>query len=263
MEWLVIILVIVLGIPVAAWFAQEKLIFFPQPIAATAHLPARSVPLEVVAADGTRLRGWSVKGAVAPAPAVIYFGGNAEEVSWTLSDVRWPREWSIIGVNYRGYGASEGAPGQTALESDALGIHDAVVRRDDVDVRRIVMFGRSLGTAIAVHVAAMRPDAVAGAVLASPYDSMTAIGKLHYPWLPVSLLLRHPFDALDDAKRNRMPLLAIVGESDSIIPPERSRVLYDTWVGPKTWLAIPGADHNDLGEREEFWQSVATFLASR
>src|SRR6516164_8195416 len=171
MEWFIVIVIIVVAVPVIAWLTQERMIFFPQPVGSTAHLPERASPLEVIAADGARLRGWIVKGDAAPAPAVIYFGGNAEEVSWTLSDVRWPREWSIIGVNYRGYGASEGAPGQTALESDALGIHDAVVRRDDVDVRRIVMFGRSLGTAIAVHVAAMRPDAVAGAVLASPYDS--------------------------------------------------------------------------------------------
>src|SRR5215468_3222539 len=117
MEWLLLILIIILGIPAAAWFAQEKLIFFPQPVVSTTHLPARAAPLEVVAADGTHLRGWIVKGAVAPAPAVIYFGGNAEEVSWTLADARWPRAWTNVGLNYRGYGASEGAPGESALTS--------------------------------------------------------------------------------------------------------------------------------------------------
>ena len=263
MEWLLLLAIIVLGVPAAAWFGQERLIFYPQPVVSTAHLPARASPLDVVAADGTRLRGWIVRGAAPRAPAVIYFGGNAEEVSWTLAEARWPREWSIVGLNYRGYGASEGKPGEAALEADALAIHDAVTRRDDVDPRRIVVFGRSLGTAIAVHLAAERPDTVAAAVLVSPYDSMTAIGKMHYPFLPVSLLLRHPFDAVPDAQRNRMPLLAIVGASDSIIPPERSRALYDAWAGPKTWLAIPGADHNDLGASEAFWQAVARFLAER
>src|SRR5258706_1022683 len=154
-----------------------------------AHLPARASPLEIVAADGTRLRGWIVKGSAAPAPAVIYFGGNAEEVSWTLADPRWPRESTIVGLNYRGYGASEGAPGEPALTADALAIYDAVVRREDIDPRRIVVFGRSLGTAIAAHLAAERP--VAGALLVSPFDSMTAVRKAHYPFLPVSLLLRH------------------------------------------------------------------------
>ena len=261
MEWLLFIAVISLGVPALAWLAQERLIFFPQPVASTAHLPARASPLEVVAADGTHLRGWVVKGATTPAPAVIYFGGNAEEVSWTLADARWPREWSIVGLNYRGYGTSEGTPGEPALTADALAIYDAVTQREDIDPRRIVVFGRSLGTAIAVHLAAER--SIAGAVLVSPYDSLTEIGKRHYPWLPVSLLLRHRFDALADATRNRTPLLAIVGGADSIIPPERSRALFDAWAGPKTWQVVPGADHNDLGNDDVFWPSVAKFLAER
>lgn len=261
MSWLILIGALALGVPAWAWFTQESMLFFPQPVASTAHLPARASPLEVVAADGTRLRGWIVKGTAAPAPTVIYFGGNAEEVSWTLSDARWPREWTIVGLNYRGYGASEGKPGEPALTADALAIYDAVAQRDDVDPHRIVVFGRSLGTAIAAHLAAARP--VAGAILVSPFDSMTAIGKLHYPWLPVSLLLRHRFDAIPDAKRNAIPLLAIVAGSDSIIPPVRSRALYDAWAGPKTWQVVPRADHNDLGNDETFWNGVAGFLAQR
>ncbi len=262
MEWLILIAVIGLGIPAVAWLGQERLIFFPQPVASTAHLPTRASALEVIAADGTHLRGWIVKGtATPPAPAVIYFGGNAEEISWTLADARWPREWSIVGVNYRGYGTSEGAPGEPALTADALAIYDAVARRDDIDPRRIVVFGRSLGTGVAVHLAAERP--VSGAVLVSPFDSLTAIGRKHYPWLPVSLLLRHRFDGMADAKRNTMPMLAIVGESDSIIPAERSRALFDAWAGPKTWQAVPRADHNDLGNDAAFWEGVARFLAQR
>jgi hypothetical protein len=237
------------------------MLFFPQPVASTAHLPARASPLEVVAADGTRLRGWIVKRASTPAPAVIYFGGNAEEVSWTISDARWPREWTIVGVNYRGYGTSEGKPGEPALTADSLAIYDAVANRDDVDPHRIVVFGRSLGTAIAAHLAARRP--VAGAILVSPYDSMTAIGQLHYPWVPVSLLLRHRFDAVPDAKRDTMPMLAIVGGSDSIIPAKRSRALFDAWAGPKTWQLVARAGHNDLGNDAAFWEGVAGFLRER
>jgi hypothetical protein len=261
MSWLILIAALALGVPAWAWFAQESLLFFPQPVTSTAHLPARASPLEIVGADGTYLRGWIVKGAAAPAPTVIYFGGNAEEVSWTISDARWPREWSIVGVNYRGYGTSEGKPGEPALTADSLAIYDAITKCDDVDPHHIVVFGRSLGTAIAAHLAARRP--VVGAILVSPYDSMTAIGKLHYPWLPVSLLLRHRFDAIPDAKQNMMPMLAIVGESDSIIPPERSRALFDAWEGPKAWLVVPRADHNDLGSDPTFWSSVNEFLAQR
>jgi pimeloyl-ACP methyl ester carboxylesterase len=261
MEWLIVIAVIALGVPAAAWFAQERLIFFPQPVASTTHLPARASALEVIAADGAHLRGWIVKGTATPAPAVIYFGGNAEEVSWTLADAHWPREWTIVGVNYRGYGTSEGTPGEAALISDALAIYDALTRREDIDPRRVVVFGRSLGTAIAAHLAAERP--IAGAILVSPYDNLAAVGKEHYPWLPVSLLLRHRFDALADAKRNRMPLLAIVGGSDSIIPTERSRALFDAWAGPKSWHVEAGANHNDFGSGDAYWKSIAGFLGER
>lgn len=261
MEWIIILVVVALGVSAAAWFAQERLIFFPQPVTSTRHLPARASTLEVVATDGTRLRGWVVKGEAMPAPVVIYFGGNAEEVSWTLADAHWPREWTIAGLNYRGYGTSEGAPGEAALTADALAIYDVVAQRADIDSRRIVVFGRSLGTAIAVYLATRR--SVAGVVLVSPYDSLVAIGKHHYPLLPVSLLLRHRFDVLADAKRNTAPLLVIVGETDSIIPSERSRALYDAWAGPKTWQVESREGHNDLGSSPSFWTGVTTFLAQR
>lgn len=261
MEWLLLVAAVVLGVPAAAWLAQDSLIFFPQPLTSTLHLPPQAAPLVVSAADGTRLAGWILEGDAKPAPAVIYFGGNAEEVSQTLAEPRWPRDWSIVAVNYRGYGTSQGKPGARELEADALAIYDAVARRDGVDPKRIVVFGRSLGTAIATHVAAERP--VAGAVLASPYDSLSAVGHHHYPFLPVSLLLKHRFDAETNARRCRMPMLTIVASSDSIIPAARSQALYDTWAGPKTWEVVPDSDHNSLGATAAFWDAVTTFLAAR
>ena len=259
MEWLVVAVVLALGIPAAAWFAQDRLIFFPQPVASTAHLPAHAEPFAVATADGTTLRGWIARGTTVPAPTVVYFGGNAEEVSWTLADTRWPREWTIVALNYRGYGASEGKPGERELIGDALAIYDAVAARDGIDRTRIVTFGRSLGTALATHLAAERP--VAGVVLVSPYDSLAAIGHHHYPWLPVSLLLRHRFDASKDAGRCRTPLLAIAAQADEINPVARSRALYDAWAGPKHWHLIRDADHNSLGASADFWDAISRFVA--
>jgi dipeptidyl aminopeptidase/acylaminoacyl peptidase len=184
MEWIVLVAALVAGVPAAVWFAQDRLIFFPQPVVATGHLPADAAPLEVVATDGVRLRGWMRVANATPAPAVLYFGGNAEEVSGTLADPRWPRDWTIVAVNYRGYGTSEGAPGEPALVGDALVIYDAVAALPGVDARRIVASGRSLGTGVAAKLAAARP--LAGAILASPYDSLVELGRAHYPWLPVS-----------------------------------------------------------------------------
>jgi hypothetical protein len=261
MEWLILVAAIAIGVPAAAWLAQDGLIFFPQPVRSTAHLPSHATPFSVTATDGTRLHGWIAAGSLSPAPTILFFGGNAEEVSHTLADPRWPRDWSIVAINYRGYGTSEGSPGERALGADALSIFDAVTGQKDIDRNRIVVFGRSLGTALAARVAAERP--VAGVVLVSPFDSLAAIGSHHYPWLPVSLLLRHRFDARADAVRSQAPMLAIVAGSDTIIPVERSRALYDAWAGPKSWQVVPGSDHNTLGATAEFWNGVAAFLSRR
>jgi hypothetical protein len=261
MEWIVLVAALLLGVPAAAWFAQDRLIFFPQPVVAAADLPDEAKPLEIVAPDGTRLRGWMRRGSATPAPVVLYFGGNAEEVSGTLVDPRWPRDWTIVAVNYRGYGTSEGAPGEAALVADAQVIFDAVAARPDVDARRIVAFGRSLGTGVAVKLGAARP--LAGVILVSPFDSLTALGRTHYPWLPVSLLLRHRFESDADARRIHAPLLAIVADGDSIIPRERSQALYDAWSGPKSWLVVAGTDHNTLSLPDAFWTGVAAFLGAR
>lgn len=259
MEWLVAIAAILMGLSAAAWLGQEKLIFFPQPIVGASPIPPGAEPFDVISGEGVRLAGFVVPGHASPAPALLYFGGNAEEISGSLTDRRWPRGWTVAGVNYRGYGASEGRPGERALMEDGLAVFDALAARPDVDPRRIVVVGRSLGTGVAAHVAAARP--VAGAVLISPFDSLVAIGRMHYPWLPVRWLLRHRFDSVALAARADVPMLAIVGAVDGIIPPARSRVLFDAWAGPKTWVVVPGADHNDLGSTPDFWSPIATFLA--
>ena len=153
MEWLILLLAIVVGIPAIFWVGQERLIFFPQAIVSTDHLGAGIAPIEIVSADGTRLHGWIRAANAAPAPVVLYFGGNAEEVSWTIAERRWPTGWTIVAVNYRGYGRSEGSPGEAPLVADALAVYDAIAARSDVDAKHIVAFGRSLGTGVAVKLA--------------------------------------------------------------------------------------------------------------
>jgi fermentation-respiration switch protein FrsA (DUF1100 family) len=261
MDWLILLIAIVLGVPAVAWLAQDQLIFFPQPIASTAHIGTEIAPIEIVANDGTRLHGWMRTAIATPAPAVLYFGGNAEEVSWTITERRWPLGWTIVAINYRGYGKSEGSPSETALVADALAIYDAIAMRSDVDAKHIVAVGRSLGTGVVVKLAAARP--LSGVILASPYDSLVALGRTHYPWLPVSWLLKHRFDVDADARRMRIAMLAVVASSDTIIPRARSQSLYDAWAGPKTWLSVPGTDHNTLSVPDAFWTGVTEFLTAR
>ena len=260
--WIVVLAGTVLGVPAAMYLIQDSLLFFPQPLVGTppAFRAARSVEeLVFDTADGPRLRGWILGATPVPAGLVVYYGGNAEEVSWQAQEPRWPADWSLALVNYRGYGASEGKPSERSLFADALVVFDTLTRRPDVDASRIVLFGRSLGSAIATYVAAERP--VAGVVLVSPFASMVEVGRHHYPWLPVGLLLRHRFDARSRAPAITVPLLAIVGARDGIIPPGHSRRLFDAWSGPKRWVAMADADHNDVGASPEFWAVVAAFLS--
>ncbi len=259
MLWLALSAAVVALVPAVFWLAQDRLIFFPQPVASTQHLPPHAEPLAMRAPDGTMLHGWIVPAAARPSTAVIYFGGNGEEVSWALADGRWPRDVTLVALNYRGYGTSEGRPSADALKADGLALFDLVATRDGVDRARIAVFGRSLGTAVAAHVAAHRP--VERAILVSPYDSLAAVGQGHYPFLPVSWLLRHRFAPIDDAARIRAPLLTIVAPADTIIPVAHSRALYDAWSGPREWVEVTGADHNTLGATRELWDAVRAFLA--
>jgi hypothetical protein len=263
--WIVIGAAILLGVPAAMYLLQDSLLFLPQPYvgAPPAARAGRSVePLAFQATDGARLRGWLIHppAPAGRAPLVVYYGGNAEEVSWQAAEP-WPAEWSVALVNYRGYGASEGRPSERDLCADALIVVDALARRPDVDADRIVLVGRSLGAGVAAYVAAHRP--VAGVVLVSPYDSMTAVGRRHYPWLPVGLLLKHPFDAQALAPAIRAPLLAIAGGRDAIIPIAHSKRLFEAWGGPKRWVELPGADHNDIGTWPAYWPAIEVFLRER
>jgi hypothetical protein len=253
-----IVLGVALGVSLFMWSCQERLLFFPRSLESR---PAPRPDLEdltLLAADGTRLRGWLVKGSGMPAPLVIYFGGNAEEVSWLTGVANQFAGWSLLLMNYRGYGESQGSPGEKELFEDALTIYDYAKHRADVNPERIVAMGRSLGSGVAVHLAAHRP--LRGVVLVSPYDSMAEVGRRHYPFLPVSLMLRHRFDSLALAPKIDAPLLCLVATEDRIIPAAHSRILFEAWRGAKTWREVPRSDHDSISGEPEYWRSIEEFL---
>jgi pimeloyl-ACP methyl ester carboxylesterase len=252
-----IVLGVAIGVLLFMWLFQERMLFFPRPLDFRPAPRPNVEEVSILAADGVKLRGWLAKGSGAPAPLVIYFGGNAEEVSW-LIDAGYLSGWSLLLVNYRGYGESEGKPGEKELLADSLVIHDYAKRRPDVNSERIVAMGRSLGSGVAVHLAAHRH--LRGVILVSPYDSIVEVAKRHYPFLPVSLILRHRFDSLARAPQIEVPLLCLVATEDRIIPAAHSRALFEAWRGTKTWREISRSDHDSLGSEPEYWRSIADFL---
>lgn len=251
-------LAVVVGVPLFVYLLQEKLLFYPQPLGKPINVPNVD-EVAITTPDGVTLRGWLVRSNhPLPAPLVIYFGGNAEEVSWLASVADQFGGGSLLLVNYRGYGGSEGKPGERELFGDALTIYDWAVRRPDVLPERVIAMGRSLGTGVAVHLAANR--AVRGVILVTPYDSITEIAKRHYPYLPIGMLIRHPFDSISRVDKIDAPLLCLAAAEDLVIPPKHVRRLYDAWRGPKTWREIAGAGHDSISGDPQYWEAIGAFL---
>jgi hypothetical protein len=192
---------------------------------------------------------------------VIYFGGNAEEVSWMLDRLDAFAGWDLALVNYRGYGRSGGEPSERALLADAVTVYDQLAQRPDIDAARVVAMGRSLGSGVATHLASRRP--LVGVILVSPFDSLTAVAQEAYPFLPARWILGSLYDSAAIARGLGLPLQMIVADRDEVISAERSRRLYDAWGGPKRELTIAGAGHNDIHLHPAYWEAIQGFLAAR
>lgn len=250
-----------LGVAGLVWLAQESMMFFPRPVTGTVAAPAgwhlEQVSLD--AHDGTRLAGVLALPPVERAPLVIYFGGNAEEVTEYAPEVA--TEYgnrAVLLVNYRGYGASGGKPGEKAMVADALDVFDWAARHARLDMERVAVHGRSLGSAVAVQLAAQRP--VRCVVLTSPFASAVDVARDFYSWLPVAWLMRHPFDLTAVAPRVKAPALVIYGEDDTTIKPRQSERLASIWGGPVEKVPLPGFGHNDLNLTPRYGQAIRAFL---
>lgn len=259
------ILIGLLALLALLYFLQDKLIFFPQklPKEEAAGLLKRYSHIENVnlkTGNNISIKGWLIKNStLLKSPLIIYFGGNAEELSYLIYYTDKVKGWSLALINYRGYGLSEGRPSEKNLYADAVTIYDYFSKREDIDNTRIVLIGRSLGTGVATYLAQMRP--VKALILVSPYDSFISIGKHHYPLLPVNLLLRHRFDSLSRAPLISAPLLVITAADDTIIPLKHSKILAEKWGGPHSFKIIEGEGHNTIHDNAEYWKTINEFLS--
>ena len=238
---------------------QDRMIFFPQatPLQNKEQFAEFALSLEH---EDIRLQGWYVPGAIsATRPLVVYYGGNAEEVSGNLWDRHRFEAGGFLFMNYRGYGGSEGKPSQKTLCRDALFLLDTLVVREKIPLDQVVLMGRSLGSGVAVHVAAHRE--VRGVILITPFDSLLNVARHHYPIMPVKLLLKHPFDSAALAPHIDIPALVVMGDRDNIIPNKYSTRLATLWGGPVDTVMIEGRGHNDIQLDGQFWQAINTFLS--
>ena len=243
------------------WLGQERLLFYPRAPGPRPSPPVgwRLEEVSIPAADGTMLVGVLVVPPVQKPPLVIYFGGNAEEVTeYAPLAAGTYGDRAVLFVNYRGYGASEGTPGEAAMVRDAGEIFDWAQKRTDLDATRIALHGRSLGTGVAVQLAAARPARCI--VLTSPFASALDVAKEVYPWLPVTWMLRHPFDSAAHAPQLRLPALFLMGDNDTLIPKHHSERLASLWGGPAERVSFAGFGHNDLDMNPRYAAAIHAFL---
>lgn len=258
--------VTLLVLKLLVWWLEPRMAFFPlagvQQTPEAAGIPYRD--LRIATADGETLHGWWLPREDARAQ-VVFFHGNGGNLSlWLDVPVEmWRRRLSVLAVDYRGYGASSGRPSERGLYRDAeatIGAFEQQVRQPGVPV---VYWGRSIGAPVAAHAAALRaPD---GLVLETPMPDVRSVLRTNPVLWVLSFLssYRLPTSAL--LERVEAPLLVVHGDADEIVPFRAGRTVYERAPSArKTFVAIPGASHNDLHvvDPGAYWRAVDEFLAS-
>ena len=231
---------------------QRAQIYFPT--AERAHPGAQVLRLE---SQEERFNVWVLPRATSR--ALIYFGGNAEDVAGNIDvfSEAFPGHALYI-VNYRGYGGSSGRPSEAALFADALVLDEYVRARHS----EISVMGRSLGSGVAVYLASERP--VAKLVLVTAFDSLVNVAREHFRWLPVGLLLRDRYESASRARTVTAPVLAVIAGEDEIISRARAETLVAAFApGQVTVRVVPKATHNTLDLAPEYLDAVRAFLEQR
>ncbi len=204
--------------------------------------------------EGFNLQGWILN--PGKSKALIYFGGNAEAIENNIDNFESVfKDYSVFLIHYRGYGKSEGKPSETALFSDALAIYDAIKPH----YQSISIMGRSLGSGVAVYLAAQRK--VDKLVLLTPYYSIAELAQIHYPFLPARYIARDRFESFRYAPKITAPVLILTAQLDRIVPVESALRLREFLTNaPVTYEMIESAIHNDITEFAEYRQLLGEFI---
>ena len=234
------------------YFLQRSLLY--QPVSGVADIQRETISFDN---EGLKLHGWRLnKGR---SRALIYFGGNSETISDNILQFEALfKDYTIYLINYRGYGKSEGKPSEAGLFSDALAIYDQIKASHS----SINLFGRSLGSGVAVYLATKRR--IEQLFLLTPYDSVAAVAQTHYPVFPVKYLIKDRFDSIQYAPKVTAPVLIITAEYDRVVPIKHSEILRDNLVNTSVnYHRISGAAHNNVTNFPGYLEEIERFIKSR
>jgi len=273
-----IIVAVVLALKIALLALEPRLTFYPVrgyfDAPAAAGLPFEDVFLSTE--DGVRIHGWFIpagektRGGTASPLTLLFFHGNAENIGGCLDLAALTRGagYNLLLLDYRGYGQSDGRPSEAGLYRDGDAALKYLRAREGVDPSRIVVWGRSIGAAVAVHLAADDADAtpLAGLILESAFTSALDLLKTggHWALYAAARFGTYRFDSAARMARVTTPVLIVHGTDDGIAPISLGRRLYDRAPGRKEIVAIRGGGHNDLLplHADELWGAVRRFLSS-
>jgi pimeloyl-ACP methyl ester carboxylesterase len=188
--------------------------------------------------------------------ALLYFGGNGEDLGADLDqfDTAFPNR-AVYFMNYRGYGGSTGVPSESALISDAQVTYDMIRKAHS----KVAVMGRSLGTGLAVALAATRD--VEKITLVTPYDSVVSVAAERFWWAPVRWLIKDDYDSVRRMPAVRAPVLVVIAEHDKSIPRAHTEALSAAIPDALRYVAlIRNASHNDLGDYQRYLAIVQNFL---
>jgi len=245
LQFAVLIAAIYVGLSAFLFFAQSRLIYSPtSEIVATPDqigLSYKSVSFK--APDGIRLSGWFIP-AESPGGVVIFCHGNAGNISHRLEsiDIFHGLRLSTFIFDYRGYGASEGTPSEEGSYLDAKGAWNYLIEHEGLDPFDIILFGRSLGGAVASCLA--REHTPKALIIESAFTSVSDLAGELYLFLPTKLLCRYKYDTLAAIREVHCPVLIVHSQEDRIVPFRHARKLFDAANDPKVFLEISGS-HNE------------------
>ncbi len=201
--------------------------------------------------DRTSLHGWWIPHARATA-TLIYCHGNSGSIADRIGIYRQLRrlKLNIFTFDYRGFGRSSGQPSESGLFADARAAYDLLLGRPEIDPAKVLVFGHSLGGAVAIDLAVHRP--AAGLVVQSSFTNLRAMAREMYPTAPIHWLTRNEFRSIEKVGRLEMPKLFIHGSEDGTVPYRMGEELFAEAAEPKTWLPVPNAGHNDVHRHRPF-----------
>ncbi len=248
-------------------FAQRSLIYSPtiEGSKIPTDFGAKFERISIPASIGPIRQGWFVRDESNPKPILVYLQGNGGALS---ARAKVSALFSSIGVDtvmlsYRGYGDSgfgQIGPTETHIYEDAQAAYDFA--RAHVPENKIIVWGHSLGAAVAAYLGTRNHPA--GVILESPFTSIESMAPVRYPWLWIpSFLIFDKFPTIEYVKNLNAPLLVMVAQRDTIIPPSFGAAVFEAAKEPKTFLSLTETGHNDLPERfEQFREPISRFIES-